>query len=210
MLEKHFFFKKSSTSKIIFLNFVCNGIQIILAVIFGILGLLYFNANQKIITTKTVKILFEFVTILIIVFSSIKKLKIRGYSIETLIQKINEIPKSIHQKNILLAICRYVFFIHQYYFLLLTFNIDLSYLTLITTITSVYLLSSSLPTFQFLDFAVRGSVAVYFFGILGINEWIVLFSSTLIWFLNVVLPVIIGSYFVMRFKTLPKEFEVKT
>jgi hypothetical protein len=50
------------------------------------------------------------------------------------------------------------------------------------------------------DFAVRGSVAVYFFGILGVNEWIVVFAATLQWLLNIVLPVSIGSYFVFSFK----------
>lgn len=68
------------------------------------------------------------------------------------------------------------------------------------TISAVYLLASSLPTFQFLDFAVKGSVALYFFGMLGVNEWIVVFISTLFWFLNIVLPAVIGSYFVLVFK----------
>ena len=130
-----------------------------------------------------------------------KEYKIKGYSIEMLIHKINEIPKSIHQKNIFLAVCRYLVFSHQYYFLFLAFDVDLPYFTMMATIASVYFLASSLPTFQFLDFAVKGSVAVYFFGIIGVNEWIVVFISTLMWFLNVVLPVIIGSYYVMNFKT---------
>jgi hypothetical protein len=129
-----------------------------------------------------------------------KKINIKGYSIQKLIHKINEIPKAIHQKNILLAICRYLVFSHQYYFLFLAFDVDLPYLTMMATIAAVYFSASSLPTFQFLDFAVKGSVAVYFFGKLGINEWIVVFISTLMWFLNVVLPVIIGSYYVMNFK----------
>ena len=132
----------------------------------------------------------------------LKKIKIKGYSIEKLIHKINEIPKAIHQKNIFLAVCRYLIFSHQYYFLFLAFDVDLPYLTMMATIASVYFLASSLPTFQFLDFAIKGSVAVYFFGILGVNEWIVVFISTLMWFLNVVLPVIIGSYYVMNYKIL--------
>jgi hypothetical protein len=68
------------------------------------------------------------------------------------------------------------------------------------SISSVYFLASSLPTFQFLDFAVKGSVALFFFGILGVNEWIVIFISTLFWFFNLVLPATIGSYFVLVFK----------
>lgn len=198
---KALFFEKKDTKKVLFLNLICNGIQMILTVIFGIFGLLYFNAQYNVITTKTVIVLFGILLIIFVVLFSVKKITIKGYSIEKLIHKINEIPKFIHQKNILLAICRYLVFSHQYYFLFLAFDVDLPYLTLIATITSVYFLASSLPTFQFLDFAVKGSVAVYFFGILGVNEWIVIFISTLMWFLNVVLPVVIGSYYVLNFKT---------
>ena len=55
---KALFFEKSETRKVIFLNLICNGIQMILTVIFGIFGLLYFNAQYNVITTKTVTILF--------------------------------------------------------------------------------------------------------------------------------------------------------
>lgn len=198
---KALFFKKSEAKKVVFLNLICNGIQMVLTIIFGIFGLLYFNSLFNVITPKTVLILFGILIAVILFLFSIKKIAIKGYSIEKLIHKINEIPKSIHQKNILLGICRYLVFSHQYYFLFLAFDVDLPYLTLIATIASVYFLASSLPTFQFLDFAVKGGVAIYFFGILGVNEWIVVFISTLMWFLNVVLPVVIGSYYVLNFKT---------
>ncbi len=199
---KALFFEKSKTKKIVFLNLICNGIQMILSIVFGVFGLLYFNANYNVITTKTVAILFGLFFLVFVVTFLLKKITIKGYSIEKLIHKTNEIPKSIHQKNIFLAVCRYLIFSHQYYFLFLAFDVDLPYLTMMATIASVYFLASSLPTFQFLDFAVKGSVAVYFFGILGVNEWIVVFISTLMWFLNVVLPVIIGSYYVMNYKIL--------
>ncbi|MFV8364361.1 hypothetical protein ACNQGO_13365 [Flavobacterium sp. ZT3P35] len=199
---KALFFEKSNTKKVIFLNLICNGIQMILTVIFGFIGLLVFNAQYHVIATKTAVLLLAVLLLLFLVLFLVKKITIKGYSIEKLIHKINEIPKSIHQKNIFLGICRYLVFSHQYYFLFLAFDVDLPYLTMIATISSVYFLASSLPTFQFLDFAVKGSVAVYFFGILGVNEWIVIFISTLMWFLNVVLPVVIGSYFVLNFKTL--------
>ncbi|TDE01582.1 lysylphosphatidylglycerol synthase domain-containing protein [Flavobacterium hiemivividum] len=197
---KAMFFEKSETKKVLFLNLICNGIQMVLTIFLGVFGLLYFNAQYNVITTKTVIILFG---VLILIFGSlflVKKLTIKGYSIEKLIHKINEIPKSIHQKNIFLAVCRYFVFSHQYYFLFLAFDVDLPYLTLMAAITAVYFLASSLPTFQFLDFAVKGGLSIYIFGILGVNEWIVIFITTLMWFLNVVIPVIIGSYYVLNFK----------
>jgi len=192
---KALYFQKSETKKVVFLNLICNGIQMILTVLFGTMGLLilgYWKWVLGIIGLSLFFILFSFL---------FKKIKIKEYSIEKLVQKINEIPKPIHQKNIVLGILRYLVFSHQYYFLFLAFDVDLPYVTLISTIAVVYFLASSLPTFQFLDFAVKGSVAIYFFKILGVNEWIVVFISTLMWFLNVVLPVILGSYYVLNFKT---------
>ena len=192
---KALYFQKSETKKVVFLNLICNGIQMILTVVFGTIGLLILGYWKWVLAIIGISILFFLFSFFF------KKIKIKDYSIEKLLYKINEIPKPIHQKNILLGICRYLVFSHQYYFLFLAFDVDLPYFTLIATIAVVYFLASSLPTFQFLDFAVKGSVAIYFFGILGVNEWIVVFISTLMWFLNVVLPVIFGSYYVLNFKT---------
>jgi hypothetical protein len=202
---KALFFDKTKTKKIIFLNLICNGIQMILTVLFGILGLLYFNAHFNILTTKTLVLLFGIGALLFGLVFFTKKITIKGYSFEKMIHKMNEIPKRLHQKNILLAIGRYLVFSHQYYFLFRAFDVDLPYFLIMATIFTVYFLASSLPTFQFLDFAVKGSVAVYFFGLLGVNEWIVVFISTLMWFLNVVLPVAIGSYYVLNFKAKWKQ-----
>jgi len=191
---KALFFEKSQTKNIVFLNLICNGIQLILSVVFGIFGLLYLGYGKWVVFLLAVLLGF------LVLGFGLKKVKIKGYSITDLILKINEIPKSIHRKNNYLAVCRYLIFSHQYYFLFLVFDVQLPYFTLMATISAVYLLASSLPTFQFLDFAVKGSVALYFFGNLGVNEWIVVFISTLFWFLNIVLPAVIGSYFVLVFK----------
>jgi len=192
---KALYYPKSEAKRVVFLNLICNGIQMILTVLFGTIGLLFLGYWKWVLGIIAISFFFILFSVLF------KKIKIKGYSIEKLIHKINEIPKSIHQKNIFLGILRYLVFSHQYYFLFLAFDVDLPYFTLIATIAVVYFLASSLPTFQFLDFAVKGSVAVYFFGILNVNEWIVVFISTLMWFLNVVLPVVLGSYYVLNFKT---------
>ncbi|MES2545489.1 MAG: hypothetical protein V4548_11430 [Bacteroidota bacterium] len=191
---KTLFFEKNQAKKVIFLNLICNGIQMILTVLFGVIGLWILGFRFWVSM-----ILLALIGIFTLVMLS-KKITIKGYSLEKLIRKINEIPKYIHKKNIFLAIGRYLVFSHQYYFLFLIFDVHIPYIILMATITTVYFLASSLPTFQFLDFAVKGSVAIYFFGLLGVNEWLILFISSLMWLLNVVLPVLIGSYFVINFK----------
>jgi len=195
---KALYFKKKDTKKIIFLNLICNGIQIIATGFFGILGMLLLGYWIWSIGILVITILF----VLVSYFT--KNVAFKGYSIENFIERNNEIPKIIHRKNVLLGMCRYLLFSHQYYFLFLAFDIELPYVTLMATITTVYFLASVIPSFQFLDFALKGSLAVYFFGLLGVNEWVVVFVTTLMWFLNVVLPVIIGSYFVLVFKISPQ------
>lgn len=197
---KALYFDKTKTKTIVFLNLICNGIQMILTIVFGTIGLLvigYWKWALAILLVSCFLFLASFLS---------KKITVKGYSIQRLLEKLNEIPKAIHQKNIFLAIGRYLVFSHQYYFLFLAFDVDLPYLTLMTNIAVVYFLASSLPSFQFLDFAVKGSVAMFFFGKLGVNEWIVVFISTLMWFLNVVLPVVIGSYFVLKFRVNHEEY----
>lgn len=192
---KALYFEKSKASTIVFLNLICNGIQLILTIVFGTIGLIYLGFY------KWVLIITAIVSVVFMVYFFFKKITIKGYSLETFVQKINEIPRNIHQKNILLAIGRYLIFSHQYYFLFLAFDVDVPYFTLMATITAVYFLASSLPTFQFLDFAVKGSVSLFFFGLIGVNEWVIIFISTLMWFLNIVIPVAIGSIYVLKFKS---------
>lgn len=191
---KALYFEKKDAKKIVFLNLICNGIQVLVTGLFGLIGMVmlgYYYWSILLILSCVLVILISFFT---------KRILIQGHSIENFISSINAIPKKIHHKNILLGLCRYLVFSHQYYFLFVAFDVNLPYLTLMATITTVYLLASIIPSFQFLDFTLKGSLAIYFFGKLGVNEWVTVFVTTLMWFLNIVLPVIIGSYYVIVFK----------
>ena len=191
---KALYFDRAKTSEIVFLNLICNGIQMVATTFFGILGMIFLGHY-----------LWSFGILLIIIilflfFILTKNRTIKGYTITDFIIKINNIPKNIHQKNIVLGFSRYLVFTHQYYFLLLAFDVNIDYYTLISTVTMVYFLASIIPSFQFLDFALKGSLAIYFFKILGVNDWIIIFITSLMWFLNVAIPVMIGSFYVLRFK----------
>lgn len=191
---KAFYHKKSESKLIILLNLICNGIQMILTILFGIIGLFILGYYQIGIVITGIGICVFFIVFLT------KNFTFKGYSIKKLIDNINEIPKSIHKKNNLYGFFRYLVFSHQYYVLFLIFDVHLPYVLLMSTIAVVYFLASSLPSFQLFDFAVKGSVALYFFGKFDINDWIILFVSTIMWFLNVVIPVFIGSFYVLNFK----------
>lgn len=195
---KALYFPKKEVKKVIFLNLICNGIQMLLSILFGMIGLLYLGFYSWVL------LIFGFGILVVIFLALTKNLEIKGYSIAVFLSKINEIPKKIHFKNNLLAIGRYLTFSHQYYFLFVLFGVELPYFTIISTIMAVYFIASSLPSFQFLDFAVKGGVALWFFEKIDVDEVVVLFITTFMWFFNVVLPVIIGSYFVMTYQSRQK------
>jgi len=204
---KALYYKKAQAKNIVFLNLICNGVQLIIAVLAGLVGLMFFNLQYGVIPNSLfILLLCGIAAIITAVFLS-RKIDIKGYSLQKFFKSINEVPKPVNRKNLLLALARYLSIVHQHYFIFLLFGVHLPYPVMLSAITGVYFLGSSLPTFQFLDFAVRGSVAVFFFGLAGVNEWIVIFAATLQWLLNIVIPVALGSYYVFRFKTERNEPE---
>lgn len=198
---KALYFKKKDTGRVIFLNMVCNGIQVIYAIVFGLLGLCILNQLYPIVSPTILYAVLFFILLILAILFSIRHLNFKGYSIQWVIKQLQEIPKSVHRKNFFLAFIRYASFTHQYILLYRLLGVNNPYFELLCAVSCVYLLASSLPNFQFLEFAVKGSIAIYIFNILGVNQWIVLLVATLIWLLNIVLPVTIGSYFVLTFKT---------
>lgn len=202
---KALYYDKTNTGRVIFLNMVCNGIQVIYAILFGLFGLCILNQYHTIVSPKVLYLALGCITLLIIILLSIRRITIKGYSIQWIIEQLKEIPKKTHHKNFFLALLRYASFTHQYILLYRLFGVENPYFQLLCAVSCVYLLASSLPNFQFLEFAVKGSIAIYIFNILGVNQWIVALVATLIWLLNIVLPVTIGSFYVLAYKAKNKD-----
>jgi len=190
---KAWFYPKKEAGKVVFLNAVCNGIQVIYAVAFGLIGTLYVNYLHEFIPNTYIYLFFGGLLAVILIIFSIKNISIKGYSLQTIFTFLAEIPKETHRKNIILAFLRYTVLVHQYYLLYRFFDVEIAYGTLLAVVASIYLLASSLPNFQAIDFALKGSVALFLFGFFGVNEWVIALVATSIWLLNLVIPISIGS-----------------
>lgn len=198
---KALYFGKESTAQVIILNLVCNGVQMFWSIVFGLFGLIYFNSVTQLVPANYLVGLFVIIVSAVFTLTLVRNISIRGFSLQTLLLRIQSIPAKTHRLNLLLGLLRFLSFSLQYVLLFRLFGVTIDFALLFSGICAVYLLASSLPSFQFLDFAVKGSVAIFFIGSIGVNEWIIVSISTLMWFFNVVLPVAIGSYFVLKFKT---------
>lgn len=201
---KAIYYGKPYRKRIILLNLLGNIFQMTITTIFGVIGLAVF------ITRYQIEIdyyrLLRLATIIIIVgvftFFGVKqnKFNIKGYSINRVLGFTKRMPLNIHFLNLSLALTRYLIFSFQFYYLLIIFGIDLDYFTAMTAITSMYLLASIIPTITIFDVVIKGSVAVFLFGFLKVNELTILSITTLMWLLNFAIPSVFGSYFVLNFK----------
>ena len=196
---KAWFYPKKEAGKIVLLNAVCNGIQVVYALTFGLIGTLYVNTLHPFIPKTYIYFFFGGLIAAVVLLFLIKNIRIKGYSLQTLLHYLREIKSSVHKKHILLAFLRYTVLVHQYYLLYRFFDVEIAYGTLLAVGASVYLLASSLPNFQAVDFALKGSGAIYLFGFFGVDSWIVTLVAALIWLLNLVIPITIGSVFLLIF-----------
>jgi len=118
---------------------------------------------------------------------------------------------------ILLSSLRYIIFSSQFYLLLKLFGVPIPFFDALMLISIIYFIMAVIPTVALTELGIRGSIAIYIFGIYfsGIYPATAEFSlgifsaSTILWMINLGIPALIGTFFVFRLqffrKSSPKE-----
>ena len=88
---------------------------------------------------------------------------------------------------------RYCVFCLQFYLMLLFFNIEISPLQALAAIPVMYLLITFTPSLAAAEPAIRGSAAVFIFSVYSPDEVGILLTGILIWLVNFVVPMLVGS-----------------
>ncbi len=197
------YFPRNLRKRILMLNFIGNAAQLLMTLLFGIVGFLFFlNFYEVKIAVFKLRRLAYLITGLIIVSFAEKKMGSKygfGYFRKALMffEKMSWKTKG---KTLIFAFLRYVIFSHQFYLLFLVFGVDVTYEVAILLIFAMYFLATFLPVFSLFDFVIKGSIALYLFSFVGISDVKIISISTLMWLLNFVIPAVVGSYFVLTFK----------
>lgn len=200
---KAIYYSTSFRKKIVLLNLLGNIMQMSMTVLFGSVGIIIFTQTYP-IEFNFLKI-GKFIVILIIIslfaffLFQDKNFKIKGYSINDVLNFYKKIPRSRLIISSFLSFVRYIIFSFQWYYLLQIFGVNVSYYNAMVVITTMYFFASIIPTIFIFDVVVKGSVAVYLFSIIGVNELTILCIIMTMWLLNVVLPSVFGSYYVLNF-----------
>jgi hypothetical protein len=199
---KALYFSKKNTKQIVLLNFIGNSSQMLITTIFGFIGfsLIGFSLFQF----YSVWMIFGFITLWILVIYLFRNIEVYGFSIKKLAQKIVAFKHEFHRNNLWFSMMRYLVFSFQFLFLLFAFKIKLDFTVALGTIFTMYFLASIIPTIHFMDVAIKGSVALFLFSQLGIEDWKIATIISIMWFFNLLLPLLVGSVFVLNYKPLRK------
>ncbi|MEO1030364.1 MAG: lysylphosphatidylglycerol synthase domain-containing protein [Bacteroidota bacterium] len=204
---KAIYYAKPFRKRIILINLLGNMAQMAITTSLGIIGLILFVNRYQIDVDYYQVARFVFILIVIGLFAAFgikhKAFSIKGYSIARILAYIKQMAFKTHAVNLLLSLIRYLIFSFQLYYLLTIFGVDVDYSKAMVVITSLYFLASIIPSISIFDVVVKGSVAVFLFGYVQVNELTILSVITIMWVLNFAIPSLFGSYFVLNFK-LPK------
>jgi hypothetical protein len=116
-------------------------------------------------------------------------------------------PKPLLLKTFLLSALRYVVFLTQFYLAIKLMGLNFTLLKCLLVIPVIYLVLAAIPTIALAELGVRGSVAVFLFGLINGSHGLdpetslaVVSASTLIWLINIAFPSLAGILVVFRLK----------
>lgn len=101
--------------------------------------------------------------------------------------------------NILLfCLARYIVFSSQYFILFFWLIPEIHYLDILMLVSILFFVQSTLPSLDLFDIGVRSVTAAYFFSFVTNQEVAVIACTASIWLINIIIPAILGSYFVFK------------
>ena len=95
------------------------------------------------------------------------------------------------------SLSRYVVFFMQFYLLLLFFNIEITVYHAFIAIGLIYLFLLVIPGFALSEIGLRGSLAIFFLGMFSSDYPAIILATISLWFINLALPAILGTFIVM-------------
>lgn len=99
-----------------------------------------------------------------------------------------------------LSLVRYLIFALQYILLLQALQVDIPVWQAFWLIGGLFLILSLVPTIAFAELGIRGQLSLILFGLYSSNRFGIIAASLGIWVINLLIPAVIGTLFILRIK----------
>jgi len=106
-----------------------------------------------------------------------------------------DIPKRKLLQILFITLLRYLVYVTQYVFILYFFGVDLSFGVLFSSVSTMLIVHTLVPSVPFIDLGVKGTTLSIILINITNNELGVFLSVLSIWIINIIIPAIVGYYF---------------
>ena len=202
------FIKKGNKLKALNLTFIGGLAQFIITFLigsfFGSLLLTGFFGLYKVLYLLIFPI---FIIFSLLIYFNIKDLSKKIFSFN-IFKKFSEkyifnfsISSSFLSQNILITLFRYTIYVFQYILIIKFVGIELDWIFSVQIITTMLFLQTIIPSFALIDLGIRSNILLYLLSDYAENQLVVLFVVFLVWILNLVIPAVLGYFYLLNLKT---------
>jgi hypothetical protein len=119
-----------------------------------------------------------------------------------LVRALEEFDATLLFKLLSLSLLRFLIFIAQYYLLFRLFEVDIVWWQAFWSVSVSFLVMAVIPTFAIAELGMRGKVALIITGLFSTNKAGIIFTTAGIWFINLIIPAIVGSVLILSIKKM--------
>ena len=193
--------------KAVFITVLCSMSQLLVTILYGSISL--FILFDEILIDKTflsVSLLILLNLFLLFSYFNISHIVnfLGKFKLINSFKKYLEVLVMYNFKDLFIAFIysntRYFIFSLQFIILLHVFGINISFMDAILSVMLIFFFITITPTITIAEIGVRGSVAIFVLGLFSSNDIAILSSTTLLWLINLIIPAIIGSFFIFSLK----------
>lgn len=189
-----YYFDKEHHGVITVLTLLSNYAQFLISILFGCLSFWAIGSQYEFMNHSTLNgiLLVALLFFFVIYFNFEKMVGFVYRKVEkTRFNEILQQNRLFRWELLGLSAIRFVVFTTQFALILGAFGVKID-LELIFTIWQIYLVTMLAPSLFLGKIGVKESISLFMLSTLGINAYIILFSSLIIWFVNSLAPALVG------------------
>ena len=124
-----------------------------------------------------------------------------------LVESLQKFNGSFLVKILLLSSLRYAVFMAQYGAVFYLFQVNLAPVLVVAVMSVVFLALAVIPSIALIEVGLRGEISLRLVGLFSANSLGIGLTSVTIWFINLIVPALIGTVLLLNLKLLSKNEE---
>lgn len=121
-----------------------------------------------------------------------------------LVEALQNFHSKLLLQLLILSLFRYMVFIIQYVLVFYLFEVNVPVETIATVMSVVFLTMAIIPSIAIVEVWIRGEINIKLMGLFSMNVLGIGFTSVTVWFINLILPAVIGSLLLLNLKVFKK------